>query len=198
MYPYCRWLILSVLSAVIWALLVLPLTVAAILNVEHQVEQNTAPLVPSCHYSVPLLILVLLIQAVGAVFIIYWFSKCCKCARSRKASRIATAMTVIVALLYTVVIVAFAVSVYIFVNRTNDDSTAADNSDSEDCIKTSSPPFLFATFYLVALLLFLVMAMLMTCCDYHYERTHRSFLRYLRDVVLVYENEEVNDEETAL
>ena len=182
----------------IWALLVLPLSIAAILNVRHQVEQGTAPLVPACHYSVPLLILVLLIQAVAAVFIVYWFSKCCECGRSRKASRVATAMTLIVAVLYTVVIVAFAVSVYVFVNRTSDDSTTADSSNSEDCIKTSSPPFLFATFYLVALLLFLIMAVLMTCCDYHYERTHRSFLRYLRDVVLVYQNEEANDEETAL
>jgi preprotein translocase subunit SecG len=191
------WLILSILSAVIWALFVLPLSVAASLNVRHQVQQGTAPLVPSCHYSVPLLILVLLIQLVAAIFVVYWFTKCCKCARSRKASRIATAMTIIMAFLYAVVVISFAVSVFVFVNRTSEDSTA-DGSDSEDeCITSSSPPFLFATFYLVALLLFLITAVLLTCCDYHYNRNHRNFFMYLKDMVLVYENEEAN-EETAL
>ena len=199
-------------------LLVIPLSVAALLNALKEIREERAPLIPSCHYSVPLLLVVLLTQVLAAVFVIYWFSKCCKCARSTKASRLATSMTAIMAAIYTIVIISFAVSVYLFVNKTtNTDNaeeppatqtatvatTATDsnsNQESEVCIETSSPPLLFATFYLVALLLFLAMAAVMTCCDYHYKRKKRNFLLYLKDTVRIYENEgrEEYDEETAL
>ena len=213
-----RWLFFSILAAVIWMLLVVPLSVAALLNALKEIREERAPLIPSCHYSVPLLLVVLLTQVLAAVFVIYWFSKCCKCARSTKASRLATSMTAIMAAIYTIVIISFAVSVYLFVNKTTNTNnaeepsatqtatvatTAADSNgdqESEVCIETSSPPFLFATFYLVALLLFLAMAALMTCCDYHYKRKKKNFLLYLKDTVRIYENEgrEEYDEETAL
>ena len=64
---------------------------------------DRAPLVPSCHYSVPLLLIVLLTQVLAAAFVIYWFSKCCKCARTKKASRLATSMTAITATVYAIV-----------------------------------------------------------------------------------------------
>ena len=130
----------------------------------------------------------------------------------------ATQMTAIIATVYTVVIISFAVSVFLFVNKatnsSNEESTTtqttvttmattatdSNNDDkSEVCIKTSSAPFLFATFYLLGLLIFFAMAVLMTCCDYHYKRKERNFLLYLRDTVRVYENEgREEDEETAL
>lgn len=231
----------------IWIVLVTPLSVAALLNALHQIDQDRAPLIPSCRYSVPLLILVLLIQVVAGAFVVYWFSKCCKCARTKKASRVATIMAVIVAVLYAVVIIAFATSVFLFVNKTtNTDSADSETSNSSDssratvgsrrilerwnrhptastdltdtfnklkrqatndnagpndqekdpetCIKSSSPPFLFATFYLLALLLFFITVVLMTCCDYHYKRTHQNFLGYLHDVVRIYSNEGRVDE----
>jgi cytochrome bd-type quinol oxidase subunit 2 len=197
-------------------LLVVPLSVAALLDALKEVEADRAPLVPSCHYSVPLLLVVLLTQVLAAAFIVYWFSKCCKCARTKKASRLATSMTAIIATVYTVVIISFAVSVFLFVNKTtnssNEESTTTqttvattattdsnNDNESEVCIKTSSAPFLFATFYLFALLIFFAMAVLMTCCDYHYKRKEKNFLLYLRDTVRIYENEGREDaEETAL
>ncbi|CAI8048026.1 hypothetical protein GBAR_LOCUS26534 [Geodia barretti] len=212
------WLSLSILAAVLWMLLVVPLSAAALLDALKEVEADRAPLVPSCHYSVPLLLVVLLTHVLAAAFIVYWFSKCCKCARTKKASRLATQMTAIIATVYTVVIISFAVSVFLFVNKatnsSNEESTTTqttvttmattatdsnNDNESEVCIETSSAPFLFATFYLLALLIFFAMAVLMTCCDYHYKRKERNFLLYLRDTVRVYENEgREEDEETAL
>ena len=194
-------------------ILVAPLSVAALLNALEEIDADRAPLVPSCHYSVPLLLIVLLTQVLAAAFVIYWFSKCCKCARTKKASRLATSMTAITATVYAIVIISFAVSVFLFVNRTtnaNDDesstaltstsaTTTSTTESNQACIESSSPPFLFAMFYLLALLLFLVMAVLMTCCDYHYKRKMKNFLLYLRDTVRIYENEgREEDEETAL
>ena len=156
-------------------------------------DEHRASLVPSCHYSVPLLFVVILTHMLAAAFVVYWFSKCCKCARTKKASRVATSMTAVTAVVYAIVMVSFAVSVFVFVNKTSD------GNDGE-CIKTNSPPFLFATFYLIALLLFLTMAVLMTCCDYHYKRKKRNFLLYLKDTLRIYENEgrEDDEEETTL
>ena len=204
---YLRWLLFSILLAVLWFVLVIPLSIAALLDAVKKIEEDKAPLIPSCEYSVPLLLVVILTQVLAAAFIIYWFSKCCKCARSRKASRMATSMTAVVAVIYGVVIVAFAVSVFIFVNKTtNEDSKdptlSTPNSNQGDvCIPSSSPPVLYAAFYLFALLVFLVLGVLMTCCDYHYKKVHSNFLRYLQDMVQIYENEgadEGRDEETAL
>ena len=217
----------------------IPLSIAALLNALHEIDQGRAPLVPSCHYSVPLLIVVLLIQVVAGVFVVYWFTKCCKCAHTKKASRVATTLSIIVAVLYAVTIISFAISVYLFVNKTNKSDSADSATDStnaaarfrhssidqmdgiqttietlslnrrqttdegptdqdEVCIQTNSPPFLIATFYLAALLLFLVTIVLMTCCDYQYNRKHPNFLRYLKDTVLIYSNNESESEETAL
>ena len=208
-----RWLSLSILVAMIWLMLVVPLSAAALLNALREIEQDRAPLVPSCHYSVPLLLVVLLTQVLTAVFIVYWFSKCCKCARTRKASRVATSMTAVTAAVYAIVIISFAVSVFLFVNKTTNTSSNEDESpttqtetttdtkrdESDACIRTTSPPFLFAVFYLLALLVFLILAVLMTCCDYYYKRKKRNFLQYLRDTVRIYENEGIeDDEETTL
>ena len=219
-----------------WALFVIPLSIAALLNTLHEIDQGRAPLVPSCHYSVPLLIVVLLIQVVAGVFVVYWFTKCCKCARTKKASRVATTLSIIVAVLYAVTIISFAISVYLFVNKTNKSDSADSATDSTDaaarssihqmddiqttietlslnrrqttdegptdenevCIQTNSPPFLIATFYLAALLLFLVTIVLMTCCDYQYKRKHPNFLRYLKDTVLIYSNNESEGEEDTV
>ena len=114
----------------------------------------------------------------------------------------------VTAVLYTIVVVGFAVSVYVFVDDGKDtqDTPPADDGrsngggDSKDC-STRSPSFIFATFYLVALLMFLVTGVMMTCCDYHYKRKHSNFLLYLLDTVRVYtyENEgREEDEETVL
>ena len=191
-------------------MLVVPLSTAALLNALNEVEEDRAPLVPSCDYSVPLLLVVLLVQLIAAIFILYWFSKCCKCARSKKASRLATSLTAVIAVLYTIVIVSFAVSVYLFVGKEksedsntpsmNEESVNNEGDDPDDCIKTNSPVFFFAAFYLVALLIFLIMGVIMTCCDYHYKRKQKNFLLYLRDTVRVHENvgRQEEDEETTL
>jgi hypothetical protein len=204
------WLCLSILLALIWLMLVVPLSAAALVNALNEIKQDRAPLVPSCHYSVPLLLVVLLAQVLAAAFVIYWFSKCCKCARTKKASRLATSLTAVTATIYGIIIIAFAVSVFVFVNRrmnsssdepsTTEAATTENTqpSNSEVCIETSSPPFLFATFYLLALLLFLILSVLMTCCDYHYKRKQKNFLLYLKDTVRIYENEATVDEETEL
>lgn len=190
--------------AVVWALLVIPLSIGALLNALQKIEQGRAPLVPSCDYSVPLLIVVLLIQLVAGAFVVYWFTKCCKCARTSKAGRVATILSIIVAVLYAVIIIGFAVSVFVFVNTTNADLSSSDNAKQDDqnqvCIETSSPPFLFATFYLVALLLFLMTTLFMTCCDYQYRKKHRNFLVYLKDTVRIYANDghEEHGEESEL
>ena len=219
----------------------IPLSIAALLNALHEIDQGRAPLIPSCHYSVPLLIVVLLIQVVAGVFVVYWFTKCCKCARTKKASRVATALSIIVAVLYAVTIISFAISIYLFVNKTNNSDSADSATDSADaaarfrhssekyqmdgiqttiktlslnrqqttdegptdqneaCIQTNSPPFLIATFYLVALLLFLMTIVVMTCCDYQYKRNHSNFFGYLKDTVRIYSNNESErDEDTAL
>lgn len=241
---FYRCLIFSILSAVTWALFVIPLSIAALLNALHEIEQERAPLVPSCHYSVPLLLVVLLTQVVAGAFVVYWFTKCCKCARTKKASRVATILSIIVAVLYAVIIISFSISVFVFVNKTKNSDSADSPTDSTDaaaqlrhspeewtidqmngiqttiktqslnrrqttdagltdqneaCIQTNSPPFLIATFYLVALLLFLVTIVVMTCYDYQYKRKHRNLWWYLKDTVRIYSNNESeSDEETAL
>ena len=78
-------------------------------------------------------------------------------------------------------------------NRKTTDEGPTDQD--EVCIQTNSPPFLIATFYLAALLLFLMTIVLMTCCDYQYKRKHRNFLGYLKDTVLIYSNNESEGEE---
>ena len=232
------------MAAVVWFLFTIPLSVAALLNALHEIEQGRAPLIPSCHYSVVLLLLVLLMQVVAAAFVVYWFSKCCKCARTKKASRVSTIITIFVTILYAVIIIGFAASVFPFVNKskagadsentmdsssspeatrafgqnflvkggqtTNVDSThsqdpgdetsirnghrqatdtSSDDSESDSgiCITTNSPPFLFAVFFLLSLLLFLTVITFITCCDYHYKRNY-NFLGYVRDTVRVYSN----------
>ena len=175
-------------------MLAVPLSIAALLNALEKTEQDKAPLIPSCDYSVPLLFVVLLIQALAAIFVVYWFSKCCKCARTRKASRVATGLTLVMTVVYSIVIISFAVSVFVFVNKSAKDDTETNDQETEVCIDSSSPPFLFAVFYLLAFILFLILGIIMTCCDYHYKRTHRNFLRYLQDTVQVYENEGGDEE----
>ena len=118
------------MAAVVWFLFTIPLSVAALLNALHEIEQGRAPLIPSCHYSVVLLLLVLLMQVVAAAFVVYWFSKCCKCARTKKASRVATIITIFVTILYAVIIIGFAASVFPFVNKSKAGADSENTMDS--------------------------------------------------------------------
>ena len=115
------------LAASLWFLLAIPTITIVVLNSVQKVNELNGSFVANCDYSVELLLLVLAVHIVVGVFLIFWFSRCCKRCNKKTVKRASAAMLCIVVLLYTVAVAGFAASIIPYVNDVRQNSSPAIN-----------------------------------------------------------------------
>ena len=93
-------------------------------------RNESASFAPSCDYSVALLWLVILVHIIVAVCSMVWFGRCCKPCKKKRMSRAALSILCVIALLYAMVVIGFAVSVFPFVNQSSDSDSQSDTGDT--------------------------------------------------------------------